>query len=82
VSVLLFIALKSEVLTDRNFFCYSVLLASVRDLMKQLRVPTDNRSLEGVYKSGWRLDKFCVPFLHMKHRGCSGPACKEGCGKP
>lgn len=48
------IALKSEVLADRNFFCCSILTASVRDLIKQLGVPTDNGSLEGMYKSSWR----------------------------
>ena len=82
MSMLLFIALKSEELADRNFFCCSILLASVRGLIKQLRVPADNRSLEGMYKSSWRLDKFRVPVLHMKRGGCSGPGCKEVCGKP
>lgn len=70
VSMLLFIALKSEVLADRNFFCCSVLLASVRDLIKQLRVPADNRSLEGICKNSWRLDKVHIPVLHMKCGGC------------
>lgn len=80
--MLFFIALKSEILADRNFSSCSIHLASVRDLIKQLRVPADNRSLEGMYKSNWRLDKFHVPVLHTKHVGCSGPGCKEGCGKP
>lgn len=78
---LLFIALKGEVLADRSFFSCIIFLASVRGLIKQLRVPVDNRSLEGMHKSRWRLDKFLVPVLHMKHRGCSGPGSK-GCRKP
>lgn len=70
MNMLLFIALESEVLANRNFFCCSILLASVRDLIKQLRVPADNRSLEGMHKSSWRLDKVHVPVLHMKCGGC------------
>lgn len=78
----MWVALKAEILADRNFFNCIILLASVRDLIKQLRVPADNGSLEGMYKSSWRLDRFLVPVLHMKHRGCSRPGCKEGCRKP
>lgn len=74
------IALKSEVLADRNFFCCSILIASVRDLIRQLRGPQIMEVLRECIKAAG--DKFRVPVLDMKLGGCSGPACKEGCGKP
>lgn len=62
---------------------FAVLYSCIcEDLIKQLRVPADNRSLEGMYKSSWRLDEFRVPVLHMKRGGCSGPGCREGWRKP